>query len=64
MLKKKIRCPHCHRELNRPSERTMDCPYCEQPIYYRYDELCTEDEARTYYDWRDRSLVIFTLVKR
>ncbi len=64
MFKKKIRCPHCNHELNKEFKNTFECPYCEQPIYYRYDEMCTEEKAKTYYDWRDRGLVISTLVKR
>ncbi len=64
MFKKKLRCPHCGHELNKEPRRTTECPFCERPIYYRYDELCTEEEARSYYDWRDRGLVISTLYKQ
>jgi hypothetical protein len=64
MFREKIRCPHCHHELSKEPRRTIECPYCEQPIYYRYDDLCTEEDAIRYYDWRDRGLVIFNLVKR
>ncbi len=63
MLKKRNLCPHCHHELNKEIQRIIECPYCEQPIYYRYDELCTQDEARKM-DWREQNLVIFALVKR
>ncbi len=63
MLKKRNRCPHCHRELTKDTQRIIECPYCHQSIYYRYDELCTQDEARKM-DWRERNLVIFALVKR
>ncbi len=63
MLKKRIRCPHCHRQLDKEPKRITECPHCELPIYTRYDVLCTEYEAKTYYDWRDRGLVIFNLVK-
>lgn len=62
MFKKKIRCPYCRNELIKKPTRITECPYCSQPIYYRYDELCTEDEAQKM-DWREHSLVIFTLVK-
>ncbi len=64
MRNKLIRCPHCGHELKQEPKRTIECPYCEQPIYYRYDKLCTEEEARTYYDWRDRGLVLSSIIKR
>ncbi len=63
MRKKKIRCPYCHCELNREPNRITECPYCKQSLHYRYDELVTEEEAK-HYDWRERGLVIFNLVKR
>ncbi len=64
MVKKKFRCPHCDHVLNKVPHRTFNCPYCEKPIYYRYDKLCTEEEAKNYYDWRDRGLVITTIRKQ
>ena len=63
MFKDKIRCPYCNHVLTKEPKRIVECPYCEQTIHYRYDALCTEDEAKKM-DWREQSLVIFTLAKR
>ena len=63
MRKEVIRCPYCNRGLNKEPRHITECPYCAQPIHYRYDRLCTEEEAKKM-DWREQSLVIFTLIKR
>ena len=62
-VREKIRCPYCNHELNKEPNRIIGCPYCKQPVHYRYDELCTEDEAIKY-DWREHGRVIFNIVRR
>lgn len=44
--KKKVKCPYCHKTLEKKPIRKSKCPNCNQYMYVRNNKLVTEERAK------------------